>query len=235
MTVGATAAGQLCVYELSNPADGWNWTAEPSLCAAGQSGRRGPPLEVQGCGLGQGGRAETDDPFPCAAPPMELKSEWWARPGRGPVHHTMLITNQSDKPLAFSVPPTIQLDFAGPAGDGALASWTFHSDGPMPDPVGVYHDTIQPPYHRQIVTHPEGAFIPDEVFDAGGKHGVYVGVEWSYCRIEAAAAAGRKAGAVRVRGGEFEGFKVSVAPGETFETPPAFVGALPGRRGRRGQ
>ena len=61
-----------------------------------------------------------------------------------------------------------------------------------------------------------------------GKHGVYVGIEWSYCRIEAAAAAGRKAGTVRVRGGEFDGFKISVAPGETFETPPAFVGAYRG-------
>jgi predicted aldo/keto reductase-like oxidoreductase len=33
LTVGATTTGQLCIYELSNPAAGWNWTAEPSVLA----------------------------------------------------------------------------------------------------------------------------------------------------------------------------------------------------------
>ena len=29
LSVGVTKEGQLCVYELSNPAAGWNWTKEP--------------------------------------------------------------------------------------------------------------------------------------------------------------------------------------------------------------
>ena len=31
LTIGVTREGHLCISELSNPAAGWNWTAEPSL------------------------------------------------------------------------------------------------------------------------------------------------------------------------------------------------------------
>ena len=98
--------------------------------------------------------------FLCAAPPMELKSVWWARPGRGPVHHAMLITNQSDKPLAFSVPPTIQLDLAGPAGDGAWHRGPSTPTAPCRTRWESTANTIQPPFHRQVVTHPEGGVHP---------------------------------------------------------------------------
>ena len=85
-----------------------------------------------------------------------------------------------------------------------------------------------PPSIARSAQTPTGKFIPYAVLDAGGRHGVYIGIEWSYCRIAAVAADGRKPGGVRVRGGEFEGFKINIAPGETFEAPPAFVGAYRG-------
>ena len=233
LTVGATATGQLCVYELSNPASGWNWTEEPSVFALLGQAEIGNVVQDLSWKFKEGTMDKADGQkltlrFVCDNPALELSSEWWARPGSGPVHHVMRIANQSDKPVTLFEQPTFHLDLAGPAGEGSPKMWTFHSDGGTPDKAGVYRHTVEPPFTRQIRTHPDGEFIPYAVFDAGGKQGVYVGIEWSYCRIAAATAEGYKAGSLRVRGGEFAGFRISVRPGETFETPPGFIGAYRG-------
>jgi alpha-galactosidase len=165
--------------------------------------------------------------FACESPSLELLSEWWARPGRGPVHHAMRITNRSDKPVTLPLQVSLQADLTAPAG-GTLTMWTFHSDGGTPDRTGVYRNPVKPPFRREIRTNPNGEFIPCAVFDAGEKHGVYAGIEWSYCRIAAVADESDKPGAVRVRAGEFEGLKTTLGPGETFEPPPAFLGAYRG-------
>jgi len=233
LTAGATATGQLCIYELSNPAAGWNWTAEPSVFALpgkADVGSAAPDLhwKFKDATLDKADGQKLTIRFACENPPLELTSVWWARPGRGPVQHTIRIANQSDKPVTLFEQPTIHLDLAGRVRDGALTMWTFHSDGGTPDKTGVYRNAVEPPFYRQVRTHPDGEFIPYAVFDAGGKHGVYVGIEWSYCRIAAAAVEGKSAATVRVRGGEFDVFKISVGPGETFETPAGFVGAYKG-------
>ena len=233
LTVGATTAGQLCIYELSNPAAKWNWTADPSIFALLSRAEVGNAVQTLSWTFKEGSMNKTDGQkltlrFVCADPPLELSSEWWARPGRGPVHHVMRITNRSDKPVTLLEQPTLHLDLVGPADGGIPEMWTFHSDGGTPDKAGVYRDVMEPPFYRQVRTHPNGEFIPYAVFDSGGKHGVYVGLEWSYCRIAAASIEDQKTASLRVRGGEFAGFRISVAPGETFETPPGFIGAYKG-------
>ncbi|MGA2443606.1 MAG: alpha-galactosidase, partial [Tepidisphaeraceae bacterium] len=233
LTVGATATGQLCIYELSNRADGWNWTAEPSVFALLDKARVGSAVQdihwkFKGATQDNADGQKLALRFVSETPSLELKSAWWARPGRGPVQHTIRITNRSRQPLTLFEQPSIHLDIAGRTDDGALSMWTFHSDGATPDRIGVYRNAVEPAFYRQVRTDPDGKFIPYAVLDAGGRHGVYIGIEWSYCRIAAVAADGRKPGGVRVRGGEFEGFKINIAPGETFEAPPAFVGAYRG-------
>jgi len=233
LTVGATDEGQMAIYELSNPAAAWNWTAEPSVlplvktAAVGDTARDIRWKFKEG-NLDQGDGRKATLCFVSEEPALELTSEWWARPGRGPVRHAMRITNRSKGPVEVFEPPTMQLDLAAGEADGELAMWTFHSDGLIPDTTGVYRDVVRPPFLRQVRTTPEGEFIPYAVFDAGGKQGVYVGVEWGYCRIAGEAQQGWPAGSFRVRGGEFDGFSVVVGPGETFEAPPGFVGAYKG-------
>ena len=233
VTVGATDEGQLVIYELSNPAAGWNWTAEPSVfplvqtVAVGDTGREIRWKFKEGKFDKADGQKATLV-FVCEEPALELTSEWWARPRRGPVRHALRITNRSGGPVKIFDPPTLQLDLAAGKDAGELTMWTFHSDGHTPDKTGVYRDVVQPPFSRQVRTHPNGEFIPYAVFDAGGKHGVYVGVEWGYCRMACVAPEGWPAGALRVRGGEFAGFSAVVGPGETFESPPGFVGAHKG-------
>lgn len=232
LSVGATKQGQLVIYECANPAAGWNWTREPAVFPLVQTLVSPPGQTIKwqfkdgqiDKALGQ----KLVLRFVAENPALELASEWWARPGRGPVRHTVRITNRSDKPIVIPEQTSMHADLAAPSDAGPLTMWTFHTDGPTPDRTGIYRDAVTPGFQRQIVTHSNGAFIPYALFDAGGKHGAYVGIEWGYCRIAAAAGENDKPGAFRVRGGEFADFRMTVAPGETLEAPPAFLGVYQG-------
>jgi arabinan endo-1,5-alpha-L-arabinosidase len=230
LTLGATADGQLCVYELSNPADGWNWAKEPSVFsvpvpASGEAGR----WKFKDATVGKADGQQVAIRYVCENPGLELQSVWSAKPGRGPIRHALQVVNRSSAPVALQLPPSMFLDLAGPANEGALTMWTFHTDGKTPDKQGVYRHVMHESAARRIDTEPEtGLFIPYAVFDSAGKRGFYLGVEWSVCSIQARGVAGSKPGSVRVRAGETEAFVVTLAPGETFEAPPAFVGAYRG-------
>ena len=233
ITVGATVAGQLCIDELMNPLTGWNWAATPSvfkLCSTAGSGDALQNLSwafldaTMDRSFGQ----KLVLRFACANPRLELTSEWWARPGRGPVHHALRITNQSQEVVTLQDQPSLDLSLANPAGDGAATMWTFHSDGYTPDAQGVYQNVMTAPFSRQIVTSPDGQFIPYAVLADGDRHGIYVGIEWSYCRLLAVSASNWRPGLFRLRGGNFSDFEIALNPGATFHAPPAFLGAYSG-------
>lgn len=69
-------------------------------------------------------------------------------------------------------------------------------------------------------------FIPLTVIDAQGKHGVYIGWEWSIGRIAITGLA--TPGGVSLKAGNGDSFKTDLEAGETFEVPPGFVGAYQG-------
>jgi hypothetical protein len=127
-------------------------------------------------------------------------------------------------------PASLHLDIGSRANEGALTLSTFHTDGHRPDAKGVYREDVTPSFRCEVVTLPDNQyqFIPYAVFDAGGTHGVYVGIEWTSCRIAVSAPDGDGPGRARVCGGEFDGFRIEVAAGETFEVPPGFIGAYAG-------
>jgi len=234
VTVGATTNGQLCLYELSNPADGWNWTDKPSVVdLPGKAKVKDVDRDLH-WKFKDGKVDKTDGQkltihFVNESPALELQSVWWARPGRGPVRHTISIANHSDDPVTFHEQPSVQIDIAGKVEDGALSMMTISTDGPGCDPVGVYRNSMEPGFYRRIYTDPiDAQFIPYALFAAGGKHGVYVGVEWSYCRIAAALPEDRKLGGARIRGGVHPEFSLAVAPGETFEVPSGLIGTYKG-------
>ncbi|MBU3666455.1 MAG: hypothetical protein FGM15_11360 [Chthoniobacterales bacterium] len=230
ITLGATAEGQLCIYDLRNTEDGWNWAKEPSVFsfpvpASGKAGR----WKFKDATVDKTDGERVTIRFVCEKPELELLSIWSAKPGRGPICHELQVVNRSSAPVALQLPPSMFLDLAGPAEDGALTMWTFHTDGKTPDRKGVYRHVMHGTAARRIDTEPEtGLFIPYALFDSGGKRGVYLGVEWSVCSIQARGVGGSKPGSVRVRAGENETFVVTLAPGETFDAPPSFVGAYRG-------
>jgi len=217
LSLGVSAAGEMVVSELCCPVTSWNWTARPVafgfLSEAEVAGRR-KTLEwrfVDAAVDERDGRKLTLR-FACDEPALEIDSQWHARPGSGPVHHSMWVRNRSTQTVAIGEQPTFDLDLTG-----ADARWCFHSDGGTADPVGVYRHPLtaeQAGCRYTVRTAPTGQFIPYVVFDANQKHGVYVGLEWSFCQIQTVTLAGGASPTVRMRGGSRAVHRAELAPGE---------------------
>ncbi len=235
LTVGATREGQLAVYDLGNPAVGWNWAKPASVFAlpdrvhVGQEGRPVSWRFKDGALSGQGaGAAILTIRFTCDQPALELASVWTAHPGPGPIHHAMEIVNRSERPVTLPCQPSLDFALSRPEGAARPTLWTFHTDGATPDRQGVYAESVQTGFFRRIRTDPNGSFIPYAVLDLGARHGIYLGIEWGFCQITASAPFEDPAESIRLRGGEFPDFRVTVPPGGGFAVPPAFVGAYQG-------
>jgi hypothetical protein len=231
LTLGATAAGELAVRELSCSATGANWIATPAAFGllphvevAGQ--RMTPHVRFVDAAVDESDGQKLTLRFASAAPALEVTSEWHARPGPGPVHHAIHIRNRSTQPVTIGEQPTFDLDLTG-----AAALWSFHSDGGTPDPVGVYRRPLatSPAGRRYAVrTAPTGEFIPYVVLESVQRHGVYLGLEWSFGRIETVTLSSGSAPTVRVRAGNVADLRAELAPGETLAVRPGFIGAYRG-------
>ncbi len=237
LTLGVTAAGELVVGELSCPAVGKNWISNPvafgllpQIAAAGQ----GKTLRwrlVDAATDDSDGRQLTLR-FACDDPALEVASQWHARPGPGPIHHSLVVRNRSAQAVMIGDQPTFDLDLTG-----AAAMWSFHSDGGTPDAVGVYRRplaTDEAGRRYTVRTAPSGEFIPYVVFEANDRHGVYLGLEWSFCRIEAVTLAGGASPAVRVRR-QRRGTPRGIGSRRGLGTPPRLPRRLLWRPRRRRQ
>ncbi|MFV2065872.1 MAG: LamG-like jellyroll fold domain-containing protein [Pirellulales bacterium] len=231
LSLGVTAAGQMVIGELSCPATGWNWIARPvafGFLSKAEVAGQSKTLEwrfVDAVVEESDGRKLTLR-FACDEPALEIASQWHARPGPGPVHHRMCITNRSAQSVTIGEQPTFDLDLKG-----AAAMWCFHSDGHTADPVGVYRRPLVTGHAGRrytVRTSPTGEFIPYVVFDANRRHGAYMGLEWSFCRIEAVTLTSGASPAVRVRGGNIADLHAKLAPGEEIDVRPGFLGAYCG-------
>ena len=228
LSLGVTAAGEMVIDGLSCPATGWDWIASPVAFGFW------PWAEVDGQSKTLQWRfvdATVEDKdgqrltlrFACDEPGLEIASEWHARPGPGPIHHSMSITNRSAEPVIVGEQPTFDLDLTG-----ATILWRFHTDGITPDAVGVYRHELAESRRYTARTVPTGEFIPYVVLESEQGHGVYMGLEWSFCRIEAVTLANGASPAVRVRAGNVADLHAELAPGETLEVRPGFLGAYCG-------
>jgi hypothetical protein len=231
LKLGVTSAGEMVVGELSCPAVGWNWIANPvafGLLSRAEVAGQSKTLRwrfVDASVEETSGRKLTLR-FTSDEPTLEIVSQWHARPGPGPVHHSMYIRNRSSQLVTIGEQPTFDLDLTG-----AAAMWCFHSDGRTPDPVGVYRRPLatgETGRRYTVRTAPSGEFIPYVVLESNERHGVYVGLEWSFCRIEAVTMASGTSPTVRIRGGNTADLRAKVAPGEAVEVRPGFLGAYCG-------
>jgi len=231
LSLGVTAAGEMVIREFCCPAAGWNWIARPVAlgftCEAGVAGQR-RPLEWRfiDAAVDESEGRKLTLRFACDEPALEVVSQWHARPGPGPVHHSMWVRNRSSQTVTIGGQPTFDLDLTG-----ADAMWCFHSDGGTADPVGVYRHPLtaeQAGRRHTVGTAPTGQFIPYVVFDASQQHGVYVGLEWSFCQIQTVMLTEATSPTVRMRGGSRGAHCAELAPGEAFEVPPGFLGAYCG-------
>jgi hypothetical protein len=228
LVLGAGAGQPLALHEIRSPA-GWNWTAEPSPVPlpdrAEADGAARPLAWVY--------RKTTEDRkdgvkitvhFSSADPALELASSWHARRGPGPVRHAMSIRNLSGRAVTVFGPESLDLRVAGP--DDATRVWYVNDDRGLPDKTGVYQDRPVEGYEKILRVSEAQDFIPFVAVDSGGRHGLYVGWEWSLGRIAIAAHAAPRG--VRLRAGVRDDFRTDLEAGGTFEVPPGFVGAHAG-------
>jgi len=227
LVVGISPDQKLCIYELSGPS-GWNWTAVPSpfplLGRVDVAGTQiSPELTYSKGSVKKNDGVTLTIVFTCANPALELRSVWQAHAGPGPVHLSMFVVNRSNKVVTIHNQESLDVRISGPPGDTSFSY--IRDDGSIPDAVGVYHDGLVENYRKEIAISEGEDYIPLMVVDSGGAQGVYFGWEWSVGRM--AIAANAPAGA-RVKAGSGEHFKTDIAAGETFEVPPAFIGAYKG-------
>jgi hypothetical protein len=221
---------QLYIYELSSPAAGWNWTRSPSrfpLLSRVDSGgvKCAPHWVFQDATVDSSDGRKVTIRFTSDKPAMELRSVWRARPGRGPVRHTMFITNKTAGPITIYEQETFDIHIVGPEADTNV--WYISDDASVPDKTGVYCDRMTYNYRKTLaITSNDQDWIPYVAVDSNGKCGVYLGWEWSNGRI-AMAADNRPIG-VLVKAGNRDDFRTDLAAGETFEVPPGFLGAYAG-------
>lgn len=228
LALGVGGDQKLYLSRLSSPAD-WNWTASPSLLPlAGRADVGGAERSLHW--TFQSGSEDTSDgtkvtiTLTNAEPAMELTSTWHARRGPGPVRHTIFIKNRASQKITLYNQESVDVQWVG-SGGGTTVVYV-NDDGSLPDATGVYRDRLSAGYTRQLRISEEQDFIPFVLVDAQGKHGAYLGWEWSIGRI--AITAHRGPDGVTIKAGCGDQFKTDLEPGELFEVPPAFVGAYQG-------
>ncbi len=228
LTLGVGLDQKLYLCKLSSPA-GWNWTASPSpFPLVGRADVGGAERSLHWV-FAKGSEDKRDGTeitviFTNAEPALELTSIWRARRGPGPVRHTMFIKNRAPQKLTLYNQESLDVQLAGSGGDTAVVY--INDDGSLPDATGVYHDRLSAGYTKQLRVSEEQDFIPFALVDAQGKHGAYVGWEWSIGRIAITSYRAPKGAAIKAGNGD--NFKTDLEPGERFEVPPAFIGAYAG-------
>jgi hypothetical protein len=228
LTVGATDKGQLFIYELSAPLAGWNWVNSSPVPLMDKVIVNGKKQNVQW--QYQDGVFDNTDGqkitirFVCDQPAMELKSVWQAKPGPGPVRHTMFITNKTNGQITISEQETFDLQVTGLKNKNRV--FYISDDAFEPDRYGVYRDSLVNGYQKTLIINQEQDFIPFLVVDAGQGNGMYMGWEWSIGRVSMADS--YNSSGVHLKVGNRDDFRTDLSAGETFEVPPGFIGAYKG-------
>ncbi|MFZ4397322.1 MAG: LamG-like jellyroll fold domain-containing protein [Kiritimatiellia bacterium] len=166
----SVASNTLRIVRLRNPAQNWNWTPAPSpVPIPGVQGKKVEWTFCEASEIKTNGH-EVTLRFTCADPALELKSVWRALPGVGPVENEVRIVNSAEGGVIFD--KGMAAARVALAADATVtlqrADKTSHGKG------RVYEDVIAPSKTYTTGT----GIIPLVIFQAGSKHGFYVGFEW---------------------------------------------------------
>ena len=242
LSIGIDSSGQLSLYELSNPATGWNWLSAPAVVPLMSEVFTAAKQKVtvhwifKDAHLDQRDGQKLSVRFTCASPALELRSEWWARPGRGPIRHAMFIRNASGQAIQFTPQASIDLTLAAPNGNNkVLQAWYVNDEGALwgADPgiakiSGVVKDIVTPTYHQEIAATPGYDWVPMVFLEANGAQGIYLGIEWSHCFIKMNGQTAATGLAVQLQAGHSTNVAIEAPAGCEFEVPPALIGTYRG-------
>ncbi len=167
--------------------------------------------------------------FRSAATGLELDSEWWARPGPGPVRHAMTIRNSSAHTVGIGSQPSLQLELAAPPGD-SLFCWHVSDEGGGGkfEAPGIFRDAVTPGYAKQLVATSGYDDIPLVILDAAASEGIYAGMEWSHAHLSVTGRHAPTGHGAQLIAGNPADFRVELPAGGEFEVPPVLLGAYRG-------
>jgi hypothetical protein len=142
---------------LANPAKNHNWLSAPCpqswVEKAQVKGARAPDKldwTYQDAAVDASNGTRVTLRFRNANPWLELLSEWWARPGRGPVRTATAIKNISGNPLSLFYQPSVRL---AATADRQVTVWYINTSAyHQIDPAGVYRDELSEKYVKNLAT-----------------------------------------------------------------------------------
>ena len=220
----------LHVSELANPAAGHNWAGQSTIFRLMDSvNLNGTSYKLNW--IYKNGFIDNSDGtklsivFTNESPAMQLESVWHARKGKGPIRHTMFITNKSGKPIRIYEQESICLNLSSTGKNTNV--WYINDDGSSPDSTGVYKDLLSDGYNRSLrVSEDAKDWIPIVILDSDSSDGLYIGFEWSIGRMKIEKT--RQPEETLLMAGNGDNFRTDLDNGETFEVPPAFIGTYKG-------
>ncbi|HPO13760.1 MAG TPA: NPCBM/NEW2 domain-containing protein [Candidatus Hydrogenedentes bacterium] len=162
------------------------------------------------------------------SPKLQLCSVWRARPGRGPIEHSLTIENQTNGKITLAHQDSLTLSGIVSPAETALW-WICRGGGNASEQGGTNIEPINARTNLNLVSKcDDGASpVPWLAVQRGGEGGLYIGWEFSGVgRIQATAKEDGKQLDVAV--GNLPEFKTDIAAGETFLVPWAFVGCYSG-------
>ncbi len=168
---------------------------------------------------------------------LELTWRWQARARHGPLEHTVLIQNLSDRAVSLQIEPSLRFDWRIPP-DAALERFWVEKGADTPSAEGVHRDAFldgdswvgrSSTYARPIPGEPR-EMIPFLLVGHPGDTGSgwYVGIESSArTRISLSRAGASLHGEAGLDAGTASA-AMPLLPHASFETPTIFLGAFTG-------
>ncbi|OCT15421.1 hypothetical protein A8709_15180 [Paenibacillus pectinilyticus] len=234
LVLSETNAGPL-VASLKNPTQNFNWastaTTVPLLSRVDIGATAYTPNWVYASAavdttLG----TKVTLTYNSTTPALQLKSIWLAKPGVGPVTHTMTIQNNTGSVITVYPQESMDVSLKGTV-DPVL--WRFNKDAAAPNATGVFKDTLTNGSNITAMTDSKANSagdndnIPLVYLDNGGTHGVYVAWEWPHGRINVTAS-GSTPVTTRIKAGVNTDFKTDIPVSGVFNVPTAYIGTYNG-------
>jgi len=181
------------IYELINPKNGWNWTPRPSevplLNRVSIGGMAITPIwKFQGANVDSIDGYTVTLRFTSSKPKLELKSNWRARKGCGPVEHWMTVENKTGGNITYNCADIISSNLTTKA-DSTITLWRFDRCEVGLPGFGVNKNALWP--NTMIVSMVNSGFdqpsfvrsdamLPFLIMDVASTHGLYIGYGWDF-------------------------------------------------------
>lgn len=231
------------VLSLRAPGSSWNWIQDAnseSLPAAivRDGGRIGVSWKFIGAKY-DGPNATLTLSFASTIPSLQVDSVWHAPRGRGPIEHSLTITNRSSDVLTLTSVPSLQLGRLQAPMDKYIESTQVRRGGSNAEVQGgILSQAVSNEWQANVPSNPPDGGNGDAsaVVDAASQipflgiqvessHGLYVG--WKFSAVGQVSGSA-KDGTLGLSVGLAKDFVTDLPPSAVFRVPTAFVGTYVG-------